>query len=65
MQTNDKNVSAGSAGAVVANQLSADARNKALLLEAAPANYPWSRTPIGCAKLLTNPRGQLAVCVAT
>ena len=46
---------AGSAGAVVANRLSADIRNKVLVLEAGPASHPWSRIPIGYAKLLTNP----------
>jgi len=48
-------VGAGSAGAVVANRLSADARNRVLLLEAGPAAHPWSRIPIGYAKLIKNP----------
>lgn len=56
MQTYDYIVvGAGSAGAVVANRLSADARNKVLLLEAGPASHPWTHIPIGYAKLISNP----------
>jgi len=48
-------IGAGSAGAVVANRLSADPRNKVLLLEAGPADYRWTRIPVGSARMITNP----------
>ena len=56
-------VGAGSAGAVVANRLSADPRNRVLLLEAGPADHPWSRVPIGYARMIANPAANW--CYAT
>ena len=56
MQTYDYIVvGAGSAGAAVANRLSADPPNNVLLLEAGRASHPWSFIPIGMARLITNP----------
>ena len=56
MQTYDYIVvGAGSAGAAVAHRLSADPRNRVLLLEAGAASHPWSFIPVGSARLIKNP----------
>lgn len=48
-------VGAGSAGSAITNRLSADGKHRVLVIEAGKESHPWSRIPVGFAKLIDNP----------
>ena len=48
-------VGAGSAGSVLANRLSESGEYRVLVLEAGKEDHPWTRVPVGFARMIENP----------